>query len=197
MVLAAGLSSRMGQAKQLMLWGEKVMVRHVADTLIAGGADPEAIVVVVGHQRDEVVAALTGSAAISVFNPGYADGSMLRSLQVGLTALATLSSKPGAALVALGDQPQVQAAVVQRVLAHWRAAGGGLVAPSFQRKRGHPILFARSTWAAVLAAEPVGSPREWLASRANEITYLEVGDDAVLRDIDTLDDYQRELARRV
>lgn len=197
MVLAAGLSSRMGQAKQLLPWGETVMVRHVVDTLITGGAEPGAVVVVVGHQRDEVVAALAGSAAVSVFNPQYADGSMLRSLQVGLSALAALTARPAAALVALGDQPQIQVEIVRRVIKHWRAVGGELVAPSFQHKRGHPILFGWSAWESVMAAEPIGSPREWLASRAEDIAYVEVGDEAVLRDIDTLDDYQRELARRV
>jgi molybdenum cofactor cytidylyltransferase len=196
-VLAAGLSSRMGRAKQLLPWGERLMVRHVVDTLVAGGADVGAVAVVVGHQADEVTAALQGSAAISVINPLYHDGSMLRSLQVGLAALTALAVPLGAALVALGDQPQVDIAIVRRVIAHWRSIGGNLVAPSFNHKRGHPILFARPVWQSVLAAQPVGSPREWLADRADQIAYLEIGDDAVLRDIDTPADYERELARRV
>lgn len=196
-VLAAGTSSRMGQAKQLMPWGDKPMVRHVVDVLVEGGADVRGIVVVVGYREEEVGAALNGSAAVTAFNQHYADDSMLRSLQVGLRTIQSLDAIPQAVLAALGDQPQITTDVVQAVITRWREGGEAIVAPRFGGQRGHPILFDRSSWVEVLAAPPVGSPRDILGAFAGRTAYIDMADDSVLRDIDTLEDYRRELERRV
>jgi molybdenum cofactor cytidylyltransferase len=196
-VLAAGMSTRMGQPKQLLPWGTLPMVRHVVNALLAGGVSAEALVVVTGHEREAVEAAVLGSRAQVAFNAEFADGSMLRSQQVGLRALDSLSLPVAAAFTALGDQPQIDAGITRRVIEAWRQGGAMIAAPSFGRRRGHPILFARAAWADVLAAPPVGSPREILEKFSGKTTYVEVVDDAVLRDIDTPEDYRRELARRV
>jgi molybdenum cofactor cytidylyltransferase len=196
-VLAAGMSTRMGQPKQLLPWGDTLMVRHVVDALIAGGVTSDALVVVTGHEREAVEAAVKDSGVRIAFNPDYADGSMLRSQQVGFWALESLPQSVAAAFTALGDQPQITADITQRVIEAWRQSGSMVAAPSFSKRRGHPILFARETWETILAAPPVGSPREILAQFADQTTYVEVEDDAVLRDIDTPEDYRRELGRRV
>jgi molybdenum cofactor cytidylyltransferase len=196
-VLAAGTSSRMGQPKQLMQWGEKPMVRHIVETLIAGGVEPGGVVVVVGHRRDEVEAALAGLPVVFAFNPDYADGSMLRSLQVGVRLLESAPAHYDAVLIALSDQPQITASITRKVIEHWRATEAWVVAPSFGRRRGHPILFARHTWPDILNAPPIGSPRDILDKLADKVVYVEAPDDAVLRDIDTPEDYRRELERRV
>ena len=200
-VLAAGLSTRMGQPKQLMMWGDQPMVRCVVDVLAASGVAASAIVVVVGHRRDEVTEAVSGSAAKTVFNSGYADGSMLRSLQVGLTALLSPEynggALPEAALAALGDQPQIKVEVVQAMIAAWRAGAGKVVAPSYGGRRGNPVLFARELWPEILSAPPVGSPRDLLGKFVGRTALVEVDDDSVVRDIDTPEEYRQELARRV
>jgi len=196
-VLAAGTSSRMGQPKQLLQWGDKPMVRHVVETLIAGGVEPGGVVVVVGHRRAEVEAALTGLPVLFAFNPDYADGNMLRSLQVGLRALESAPIHSGAALVALSDQPQITVSITRRVIEQWRSTAALVAAPSFGKRRGHPILFARPIWPDILNAPPVGSPRDILDKLADQVIYIEAPDDAVLRDIDTPEDYRRELERRV
>ncbi len=200
-VLAAGMSTRMGQPKQLMLWDGKPMVRHVVDALMAGGAEAGATVVVVGHEREKVEAALSGSKAKAAFNPDYADGSLLKSLQVGVAAVQSPEfmggPPPGAVLVVLGDQPQIKSQVAQLVIARWRASGGEIVAPRFEGRRGHPILFARSIWPEILAVQPVGSPRDILNVYSGRVTYVDVDDDSILRDIDTPEDYRQETERRV
>lgn len=187
----------MGQPKQLLKWGAKPMVRHVVDVLADAGANVRGILVVVGHQRQQVEAALAGSPAVTEFNPQFADGSLLRSLQVGLQAVRSFDPVPQAVIVALGDQPQIQIGVVNDVIARWRSGDAVIVAPRFDGRRGHPILFDRSTWAEVLAAPPAGSPRDLLAAFGDRTAYVEMGDDSVLRDIDTLEDYRSELERRV
>jgi molybdenum cofactor cytidylyltransferase len=200
-VLAAGLSTRMGQPKQLMVWDGQPMVRRVVDVLAASSVETSAIVVVVGHMRDEVVEALSGAPTKIAFNPGYADGSMLRSLQAGLAALQLPEEDAGislgAALVALGDQPQITVEVVEAVIAAWRAGAGKVVAPSHHGRRGNPVLFDREMWPEILSAPPVGSPRDLLGKFEGQVGLVETADDSILRDIDTPEDYRQELARRV
>lgn len=185
-VLAAGLSSRMEQPKQIMRWGSRAMVRQVCETLIA--ANVNEIVVVTGYAREKVEAALIGCAARSVFNPDYEDGDMMRSFQIGLNSL----SNSEAALFVLGDQPQMQMSVVKKVIANWEKEKAKIIAPSFGRRRGHPILFAREIWSYVFSAPRGTSPRDFLRVHADWIRYVEVDTDSILRDIDTMDDYHRE-----
>lgn len=191
-VLAAGMSTRMGQPKQLLPWGSTVIVRHVVDTLAACGVAP--IVAVTGAAHSAVEAALLGSAAQVALNPDFVEGDMLSSLQTGLTAL--IATPAQAALVALGDQPQLQPTVVQAVLARWLAEAAPIVAPSYRRRRGHPILFARSLWPELL--QTTGrTPREFLQAHHDQIAYAAVDTDSVLRDVDTPEDYRRERDRAI
>jgi molybdenum cofactor cytidylyltransferase len=185
-VLAAGLSSRMGQPKQIMRWGSHAMVRLVCETLIA--SDVHEIVVVTGYAREKVEEALIGCAARPVFNPDYEDGDMMRSFQIGLKSLSDCD----AALFVLGDQPQMQVAVVKKVIASREKEKAKIVAPSFRRRRGHPILFAREIWLDVFNAPRGTSPREFLRAHADWIHYVDVDTDSILRDVDTMDDYRRE-----
>ncbi|MEK7783824.1 MAG: nucleotidyltransferase family protein [Chloroflexota bacterium] len=188
-VLAAGLSTRMGQPKHILPWGTTVMVRQVVEVLAEGGVDE--IVVVTGHARAEVEAAVAGVAR-SVFNPDFANESLLISLHVGLRALETSACE--AALAALGDQPQIEAGVVQAVIKQWRLNRAEIVAPTFEGRRGHPVLFARSLWPQLLSASPELSPHELLQVYADRIEFLPVATDSILRDVDTPDDYRREIA---
>lgn len=185
LVLAAGLSSRMGEPKQVLRWKSKPMVRHVVETL---ATSVDEVVVVTGYAHERVVEALESTSARCVPNPAFAHSGMLRSLQVGLAEIKNSE----AILVALGDQPQLQVEVIQRVVARWRQAQALIVAPSYQRRRGHPLLIAQPLFAELLALPPESSLRQFLQIQAAHINYVEVETDSILRDIDTPADYQRE-----
>jgi molybdenum cofactor cytidylyltransferase len=181
----------MGQPKQIMAWGSKPIVRQVVDVLADSGVAP--IIVVTGYIREKMEAAVAGAGPVStIFNPHFADGSLMRSLQVGLRALE--SSNCEAVLVALGDQPQIEPDVVRAVMERWQVGDKDIVAPSFKGQRGHPILFARSLWPALVAASTALLPRDLLKTFSGKIAYLEVDTDSVLRDVDTPEDYAREIA---
>ncbi|HQU35362.1 MAG TPA: NTP transferase domain-containing protein, partial [Anaerolineales bacterium] len=114
-ILAAGESKRMGQPKMLLKWGKTTVLEHVISVFANAGV--EDIVVVTGAARDEVekivAVAQTSCPARSVFNEGFVEGEMLSSIQCGLRDLAEKDSS--AALIALGDQPQVREGSVRRV----------------------------------------------------------------------------------
>ncbi len=188
-VLAAGLSSRMGTFKVLLPWGRETVLEVIIRRLYMSRLDH--IVVVTGHQADRVSRVAGGLGVTTVHNPDFANGDMLTSLQAGLRAL---DSRYEACLVVLGDQPQVQGRVIADLLNTYAEGRGSIVAPSYERRRGHPILIGRQHWPALLDLPPGSAPRDVINARADEIAYVTVSDDSILRDIDTPEDY--ETARR-
>ncbi len=190
-LLAAGESRRMGQPKMLLPWGGTNVLGQVVATFAAAGV--EDLVVVTGGARHEVETLVAKLAEVfpvrPVFNPLYKWGEMLSSIQAGLVAL-----KPGqqAALIGLGDQPQVREDVVRRICAAFAETNAPLVIPSFENRRGHPWLAARSLWDEFIALPKKTTPRQFLQVHAAKIYYLPVEDDSILRDLDTPEDYARQ-----
>lgn len=183
LILAAGSSKRMGQPKLPLPWGETTVLGQVIATFKAAGV--EDILVITGGAREQVER-LVGSSARIMFNPGYAEGEMLSSVQAGL---AGVQPETEAVLIGLGDQPQVQAGSVRLVVEEYARSRASLIVPSFQMRRGHPWLVARPYWDEILHMDPPESPREFLTRHANDIRYVEVNDPGILKDLDTPDDY--------
>ncbi len=188
-VLAAGLSRRMGEPKVLLPWTHgKTIVEHIIDQLILARIDH--ITVVTGNRADQVAALAKARGANAVFNPRYEVGEMLSSLKVGLMHQ---SSEIAAALVVLGDQPRIQPKIVGQVMMAYAEGRGDLVIPSYQMRRGHPILIDRRYWNELTALPDEGNPRDVI--NAHPVTYVNVDNDSILRDVDTPQDYQAERLR--
>jgi molybdenum cofactor cytidylyltransferase len=189
-VLAAGESQRMGRPKLTLPWGNTTVLGQVVITLAA--ADLEDILVVTGGARRELQPILDelrrGHRLRRIHNNGYAQGEMLSSLQCGLTSL---KPEVEAALVTLGDQPQIQKGTVRRILDVYRQTGKPLIVPSFQMRRGHPWLVSRSLWPDIMRLTYPQSSRDFLNTQASAIHYLNVETPTVLQDLDTPEDYQR------
>ncbi len=183
-VLAAGMSSRMGKLKVLLPWGKQTVLDAIIRQLHIARLNE--IVVVTGHDGDRVARRAAQYTAAIAHNPDYASGEMLSSLQAGLRML---DSRVRAALVVLGDQPQIRSHVVARVLDAYARESCRLVIPSFQMRRGHPVLFDRSLWKDLLELPPGGMPRDVVNANQDEIAYVNVNTDSILRDIDTPEDY--------
>ncbi len=190
LVLAAGRSTRMGQPKQTLPWGDGQTLLGAVVAGLRGGGVSE-VVVVTGLARETVEASLAavagtpGPAVRFAHNPDFASTEMARSLQVGLNSLAPQTQ---AVLVALADQPEIEAAVIERLLQRWRETGAPVVAPYYQGERGHPLLFDRALWPAIRALDGQANPRAVLPA-AETIERVDVESSAILRDIDTPADY--------
>jgi molybdenum cofactor cytidylyltransferase len=138
LVLAAGQSRRMGPDNKLLaeIDGKPMVVRAV-EAALASQAEP--VIVVTGHQRDRVEAALAGLDLRSVHNPDYAQG-LSTSLRRGLAALPAGTD---GVVVALGDMPRVEAAAIDRLIAAFDPLEGrAICVPTWDGKRGNPVLFA-------------------------------------------------------
>lgn len=184
-ILAAGASSRMGRPKQLLDWGGRPLVRVAAEQALVARLDD--VIVVVGGAGGAVAAALAGLALHIVDNPAFAEGQST-SLRAGVAALGPAVA---AAVVMLGDQPFVTAAIVDRLIAEWRATGAAIVAPSYRGRRGNPVLFSRAIFPELLAVAGDQGARAILAAHAADLRLVPFDDDRPLADIDTPADYQR------
>ena len=185
-VLAAGLSQRMGRPKMTLPWDGTTVIGQVVDVLLAAAMDD--ILVVTGGARDRVESALADKSVRTVFNPDFANGEMLRTLQVGLAALDPALH---ATLVVLGDQPQIELRVVQSVLNAYEEGLHALVIPSYRRRRGHPWLLARSLWDELMELRAPATMRDFLNQHNLDIHYVVLNTPSILQDLDTPEDYQR------
>jgi molybdenum cofactor cytidylyltransferase len=182
-ILAAGESKRMGQAKMLLPWKKSTVLQTIISTVQAAGVGD--ILVITGGARRQVEA-LVQAPARTVFNPEYAQGEMLSSLQAGLAAQR---AEARAALIVLGDQPQVKERSVRRILEEYELTSQPIIVPSYHRRRGHPWLVARGLWAEILQMRTPETPREFLNRHQNDIHYIELDTASILQDLDTPEDY--------
>ncbi len=188
-LLAAGLSSRMGRPKLLLPWGKTTVLGQVISTFTAAGLKD--LVVVTGAAREQIEGMVTELAnkfpVRSVFNPEFDHGGMLSSIQVGLGAM---DSQTRAALIGLGDQPQVLEETVRGICSSFNQTNSLLVIPSFQNRRGHPWLAARSLWPNILELSSPTTPQQFLNTYPGHVEYF-AADPSILQDLDTPADYDR------
>jgi len=190
-ILAAGMSRRMGQSKMLLPWEQqKTIIEHITEQVLNSRVDH--VVVVTGHMAREVREAVEPLGAQVVYNRSYKTGEMLSSLKVGLNAMP---DHIAAALVVLGDQPRIQPRVIYQIALAYAEGKSELIAPSFERRRGHPILIGRRYWPEFFNLPRGGVPREVINAHADDIHYVNVTTDSVLRDVDTPQDYSDERSR--
>ena len=185
-VLAAGRSTRMGGPNKLLAEiGGKPLVRIAAEEALASRARP--VIVVTGHERAKVEAALAGLKVRFVHNPDYAAG-LSTSLKAGLAALPPSAD---GAIVCLGDMPQVTAALIDRLVDAFDPERGALVVvPTIEGKRGNPVVWSRRFFPDLMALEGDVGARHLIATYADVVAAVPVEDAAALTDVDTPDALQ-------
>jgi molybdenum cofactor cytidylyltransferase len=180
-VLAAGRSTRMGKANKLLAdIDDAPMLRHVVEQLCATALGE--IVVVTGHERERVETALAGLPVRFVHNPRCAGG-MSTSLKAGIAALPKSAA---AALVALGDMPAVDSALVDRLVAAFDPGESrDLVVPVHGGRRGNPAIIGRRHFAAVKRLAGDIGARAIFAGAPDSVVEVPAGDDRIFLDLDT------------
>ena len=185
-ILAAGRSVRMGMVNKLLIkLGDKEMVAHVADHVLASLARP--VVVVTGHEAPLVQAALGDRPVIIAHNPEFAQG-LAGSLRAGVAALPP---EIDAALICLGDMPLVGPAVLDRLIAAYAAGDGDICVPTVGRRLGNPILWDRRHFPTFAGLNGDEGARRLLACPGATVVEIEIGDGSIVTDIDTSEDVAR------
>jgi len=180
-VLAAGRSTRMaGPNKLLAEISGKPLVRIAVEQALASRARP--VIVVTGHQRSGVEAALKDLPVRRVHNPDYAEG-LSTSLKVGLAAVP---HEADGAIVCLGDMPQVSSALIDRLVGAFDPEFGALVVvPTIGGKRGNPVVWSHRFFPDLAKLEGDIGARHLIASYAEVVAEVPLEDAAVLTDVDT------------
>lgn len=187
---AAGLSRRMGTLKPLLQLAGKPLIAHVLDALTAA-TTISPIIVVTGHQREPLSAAVAGRDVVLVHNEAYAEGEMLSSIQTGLRALPSAASGIDAVMIALCDQPLVRSQTITQLVTAWSERRPRVLLPRFNGKHGHPIVLSAGGIEEIQSLDGKrGATLKDYTSRHERLD-LEVDDPAVLHDIDTPEDFQK------
>jgi molybdenum cofactor cytidylyltransferase len=183
-VLAAGLSRRMGQAKLLMPVGGRAIVRYVVESVLAGGVD--LVWVVTGPDVEPIEAALAGLEVQIAVNPAPEEG-QASSLRAGIAALP---ASVDAVLIALGDQPSLAPSIIPALLAARRTSPKLIVAPRYRDGQGNPVLFKREIFPELLRLTGDQGARPIIQKEPARVEWVEL-DLPMPPDVDTLDDYEK------
>ena len=183
-VLAAGASTRMGTAKQLLQIDGRPLVQHVLDNVQRSGVGE--IILVLGHSAAAIQRELKLEGAKVVLNENFLQG-MGTSLKSGLAAV---DSKVQAALIILADQPFVRPETLDQLIAAHERTRAQIVIPTYRGFRGNPVLLDRSVFPEVMGLSGDIGCRAIFGEHQDGIVKLEVGDVGILLDIDQKKDYE-------
>jgi molybdenum cofactor cytidylyltransferase len=181
-ILAAGRSTRMGQAKQLLPLGNTTVLETTIANVQRSAASE--VVLVLGAAADRI---RLQPGIHTVFNPNYEQG-MASSLQAGISALSPAIT---AALIVLGDQPFVQPATLDQLISSHHHAGDSILIPTWQGTRGNPVLIPRGLFPEVMQLEGDTGCRVLFGRHPEALENIEVEDEGILLDIDNQEDYRR------
>jgi molybdenum cofactor cytidylyltransferase len=183
-VLAAGLSRRMGQAKLLLPVGGRAIVRHAVEAVLAGGVD--SVWVVTGPDVEPIQAALAGIDVEIVVNPAPEQG-QAGSVRAGIAALPPAVDS---VLIALGDQPALAPSIIPALLAARRASTKSIVAPRYRDGQGNPVLFKREIFPELLRLTGDQGARPIIQREPARVEWVEL-DLPMPPDVDTPGDYEK------
>jgi molybdenum cofactor cytidylyltransferase len=179
-ILAAGLSSRMGRNKLLVEIGAKQLLRYVVEAAVESAADP--LIVVTGNQSADIEQAVAGLPVSIAQNPDFRKG-LSTSLIRGIGALP---QDCDAALVLLGDMPGITATLIDRLIAAFsRVEGRAICVAAYGGKRGNPVLWARQFFPDIRKLEGDIGAKSLIAANSGLVCEVEAPDDGPLLDIDT------------
>jgi molybdenum cofactor cytidylyltransferase len=186
-ILAAGASTRMGKQKMLLPFAGKTIIEAVIETAIP--TLESNILVVLGSHRNEIRTQICKLPVRMCENENYKEG-MLSSVICGLK---NIPHDAEGVMIFLGDQPHIPAIVVNEVTEVAKQNNKGIVIPTFDGKRGHPVFIDLKYRKEIERLNPNKGLRELMLNNGKDIMEIECDKQEILRDIDTPHDYEKEM----
>jgi molybdenum cofactor cytidylyltransferase len=187
-ILSAGFSSRMGSFKPLLKFGDYTAIETIIKAHLNSGI--EDIIVVVGHRDNEVREAVKDYNVKCVKNENYTQG-MFSSVVSGLQAI---EGEAGAFFVHPVDIPLVKENTLKSLKCKYIHSGKGIIYPTFCERKGHPPLIDCKYKQAILDSNGDGGLKRILDKYKDDAEFYSTFDEAVLKDMDTPEDYENLLA---
>ena len=183
-ILAAGMSTRMGSLKQLLPWGNSTILGSTIDLYAAAGVDK--IIVVVGYCAEKIIDVLQAKPVEWVLNRDYPSG-MASSLRMGIKALG---KDDDACLLGLGDTPLLKIATIKSIVKAYCQHKNKIIVPVYKGRSGHPVLVGNRFYSELSAVKGDIGARVLLKNYEKEVHRLEVKDEGVIIDIDKPENYR-------
>ena len=185
-ILAAGGSSRLGRAKQLLPVEGETLLRHSARAVVSSKAS--SVVVVLGAEASVCMAELAGLPVRIVIHSSWRDG-MASSVVAGLKALSSFESGLDAVILSVCDQPYLSTEVIDRLIHAHNVSGKGVIASCYGDVKGVPALFASRHFDALHRLVGDQGARSLFATFPDDLACIDFPEGGT--DIDTPADYGR------
>jgi len=188
-ILSAGESSRMGTPKQLLPWGEKNILQQVLDNTSTSRL--EKILLILGYRAEHIIDRINLSSRTHiVINNEYKKG-MSSSVKCGIK---NAPNDTEAFMLVLGDQPFINAAIIDKLIDCYHSGKHGIVIPVYDGKRGHPVIFDILYKDELLSISDQGA-KEVINRHLDDILEVPVDSSNILVDIDTPQEYEKARIR--
>ena len=184
-ILAAGMSKRMGTPKQLLDYRGETFLDRLYSQFKQSTLDRT--LVVLGHSANRIRNAVDIADDDVVINADYRNG-MLSSIQKGV--LKAIEMRADAILVCPVDHPSIDYYLIDHLLLHWRKCDRRILLPEFEGRRGHPIIFGNAVFHELLKADPSIGARQVVRADPYRVAIVKVETPNILKDIDTPEEYQ-------
>jgi CTP:molybdopterin cytidylyltransferase MocA len=183
-VPAAGRASRLGRPKALLPFAGSIVLEALIGNLREGGIDR---ILVVAAAGDDALAQYCRRNDLDLAVNDHPELGMLSSVRCGAESLASALASGGSLVVCPVDFPMIRAATVRTLLLALERSTLTVAVPTFQGRRGHPLLMGAELAARVRDLDPTVGLRALLDRYP--CTEVEVADPYVLKDLDTWRDY--------
>ena len=187
-ILAAGMSKRLGRPKQVLPLAGEPIIAHVGKRARASQA--VRVAAVIGGAREETQSALEDIVDELIINNSHEEGQG-SSISAGVRYLQSTSHLLGsceAIIFLLGDQPGINPEVINAVIKAWEA-GGRIVMAKYTDRAGHPVLFDRVYWNDLARLEGDIGGREVIDQHREDVVYVPVESESPM-DVDTESDWR-------
>ncbi len=185
-ILAAGGSTRLGFAKQLVELNGTSLLSRITGEAVASVCNP--VVVVLGSRAEQIRPAIDGMPVVVIVNEHWETG-MGSSIRCGVAALLNKEPDLDAILLALCDQPKITAAVLDLLVSTQSASAKSVTAAEYAGTLGTPAVFSEAIFPELLALPDAAGGRSIINRHQPEITRLPVPEAEF--DLDTAEDLKR------
>jgi len=185
-VLAAGMSKRMGTLKQLVKIGDQTLLETTLNALL-NSAVYETILVL-GFQAEQITNSMKIPSSVKIVRNDLYEQGMSTSIRAGI---ASVSTEANAALIVLADQPLIKPAILNAIIDEYHRTGAAILLPVYKGFRGNPVLIDRALFPEMTQITGDIGCRSLFGLHADQIHKLPVDDIGVLIDIDSPEDLQK------
>jgi molybdenum cofactor cytidylyltransferase len=186
-ILAAGESKRMGKQKLMLPFRQSTILEQVVKGFSYSNLFE--IIVVLGQEYQEITKLKSLKLVHTLLNKDYKQG-MSASIIAGVKAV---HKDTKGIMIALADMPFIEQSIIDCMINTYMEKGKGIIVPACNGRRGHPVIFSTAYRNELLTLKGDEGGRRIIETHPEDVFELEVGSDTVTRDIDTPEDYLRNI----